>query len=177
MKCTDAQRKLLEADLFLVRGEGDDPLALHVRSCPRCREIATTILEAEAGLARSLSGALPPMDLDLILERAGLLEAGIPEARIDEARDAEAGIAEVTDVRSLNLRRPGWSRIRPGVALIPLAAAAVLTALFLGRPPNLPGPDYTPTAEAPGLNVEVPQGRSVAVLETNNPEITVLWLF
>ena len=157
MICTDAQARLLEADLPVLRGEGDDPLAHHLRSCSRCQGIAATILEGEAGLAESLALVLPPLDLDEILERAEAPEKG-----------------KVVPITS---RRPRWTRSGAGFTLIPLAAAAALTALFLGRTPNLPGPEYTPELGRPGLNVEVPEGQSVAVLETSNPEITVLWLF
>ena len=157
MICSEAQAQLLEADLPVLRGEGDDPLASHIRSCPRCMGIAETILNGEAGLALSLAAVLPTLDLDGILERANA--------------------AEGDEVISLDRNRPRWTRFGTGFTLIPLAAAAALTALFLGRPPKLPGPEYTLEAGGLGLNVEVPQGRSVAVLETSNPEITVLWLF
>ena len=157
MICTDAQARLLEADLPVLRGEGDDPLAHHLRSCSRCRGIAAAILEGEADLAESLALALPPLDLDEILDRAGAPEG-----------------AEVVPITK---RRPRWTRSGAGFTLIPLAAAAALTALFLGRTPDLPGPEYTPETGRLGLDVEVPQGQSVAVLETSNPEITVLWLF
>lgn len=157
MICTDALARLLEADLPVLRGEGDDPLALHIRSCSRCQETAAVILDGEAGLAQSLAAVLPPLELEEILERADALEGEevVPIAR----------------------RRPRWTRSGAGFTLIPLAAAAALTAIFFGRTPNLPGPEYTPETGGLGLNVEVPQGQSVAVLETSNPEITVLWLF
>ena len=157
MICSEAQAALLEADLPVMRGEGDAPLAVHIRSCSRCRMMASVILDGEAGLARSLASALPPLDLDEILERA------------KDTKD--------TEVLSIPPSRP--LRARWGIAktLVPLAAAAALTALFLGRPPSLPGPVYTPATAGVGLEVEVPQGRSIAVLETNNPEITVLWVF
>jgi hypothetical protein len=63
------------------------------------------------------------------------------------------------------------------MALIPLAAAASLAILLTGREPPLPGHPYTPQPTAPGLDVQAPNGADVAVLETNDPEITVLWLF
>jgi len=157
MICSEAQAALLEADLPVMRGEGDDPLAVHIRSCSRCRKMALVILDGEAGLARSLASALPPLDLDEILERA---------------KDAEE-----TEAILLTPNRPFRAPWGIGKTLVPLAAAAILTALFLGSPPNLPGPEYTPATAGVGLEVEVPQGRSVAVMETNNPEITVLWLF
>jgi hypothetical protein len=58
-----------------------------------------------------------------------------------------------------------------------MAAAAALAALFLGTEPQLPGEPYRPPPETPGLGLEVPEGQNVAVLATNDPDITVLWFF
>jgi hypothetical protein len=60
----------------------------------------------------------------------------------------------------------------------PLALAAGLAALFLAREPtSLPGPAFEPAQAAPGLDLEVPPGWTAAVLATDDPNITVLWLF
>lgn len=68
-------------------------------------------------------------------------------------------------------RRDSWA------AAISLAAAAALVGVFLTREPQLPGPLYTAPPTPVGLDVQAPEGRNVAVLKTNDPDITVLWLF
>ena len=157
MNCGDARRALLEAELSTLQGVGDEPLARHVRECPGCSSVARAIVEGEAALGDFLEGAAPRLDPDSVLDAAGRGEA--------------------VEVRP---GHPRWrSRIGPGrgLVLLPLAAAAAATALFLGRPPSLPGPPYAPPAPSAGLDVQVPGVSGVAVLETNNPDITVLWLF
>jgi len=156
MKCLDARRALLEAELETLEGGGDGPLALHLRGCPGCASVARAILEGEAALTDALREAAPRLDLRKVLDLAGESEAAVAREGVQELRS--------------------WRRPAPGLAFLPLAAAAAATAFFLGRPPSLPGPPYAPPASAGGLEVQAPGGGAVAVLQTNNPEITVLWL-
>jgi hypothetical protein len=75
---------------------------------------------------------------------------------------------------------PRILKVRPrrfGLALLPIAAAAAMVALFWGSEPQLPGDPYVPPDRTPGLGLEVSEGQTVAVLATNDPEITVLWFF
>ena len=90
---------------------------------------------------------------------------------IHEAMDGEERVIPLTG------RLRPWVFRGPGLALLPLAAAAAMATLFLGRAPSLPGPEFIPPPPQAGLEVEAPEGRSVAVLETSNPDIKVLWLF
>jgi hypothetical protein len=61
----------------------------------------------------------------------------------------------------------------------PLAAAAVLAVALIARREQ--GHQALPPASAPairsGLAVEGPPGRSVAVFQTDNPDIVVIWFF
>ncbi len=157
MKCNEAMEGILKADLRELEGEGSTPLALHIRGCPSCRARAVAILRAEQALAQGLVKGLPEPDYDQILRRAG--ESTPQEDKI------------------LRIHRPPWFRPGPWKTLVPMAAAAALVFLFLGREPTLPGPVYQPPPETPGLEVDVPEGQSVAVLQTNNPDISVVWLF
>lgn len=157
MTCAEAIEALLEAETKTLEGRGDEPLARHMRECPSCAERARTILQGEAALVQALDARLRELDLEQILDRAGT-----------------AGTGQHT---LLPPHRLHWSLSRQGRTLLPLAAAAAMAALFLTREPSLPGPVYSPPPATTGLDVQVPEGRSVAVLETNNPEVTVLWLF
>jgi hypothetical protein len=152
MSCAEARDGLLEADLPQLSGDGGDALANHLRTCGRCQEIAQAILEGERDLGGILEALVPAPDLDALLAMAA---------------------GDVGGANSV-LRRRFRRAIPP---LIPLAAAAVLVALFFGREPSLPGEPVFPAPTSPGLGLEVPEGRDVAVLATGNPDITVLWFF
>jgi hypothetical protein len=52
-----------------------------------------------------------------------------------------------------------------------------MAGLFLAGRPQISGPIYTPPPSLGGLNAEAPEGQNLVVLQTNNPDITVLWLF
>jgi len=152
MNCSGAREALLEADIDLLEGRGEGALVDHLRGCPRCRAVAQMIVEGERGLGEAMMELVPAPDPDELLDR------------VEGERDG---------VRNLIRPQFRWSLSR----LVPLAAAASLVALFLGRDPNLPGEPVVPMASAPGLGLEVPEGQDVAVLATKNPDITVLWFF
>ena len=156
MNCQEAMEAILEADPEVLEGPGSTALGLHLQECPRCRAKARAILQGEAHLAMGLARDLRTPDLDEILRQA-----------------AERGPAGVGSGR-----KAAWSVSTGRVirTLIPLAAAATLV-LLLGRSPSLPGSPYVPSPPPSGLNVEVPQGQSVAVMETTNPKIAVVWIF
>jgi hypothetical protein len=156
MKCLDARRALLEAELETLEGGGNGPLARHLRECTGCSSVARAILEGEAALSDALNEAAPRLDLRKVMDLAGEAEAAVARKGVQELRS--------------------WRRPAPALAFLPLAAAAAATAFFLGRPPSLPGPTYSPPASGGGLEVQAPGGGALAVLQTNNPEITVLWL-
>jgi hypothetical protein len=136
MKCADARRALLEAELDALEGVGDGPLARHVRECPGCSSVARAILEGEAALSEALRSAAPRVDPQKVLDLAGEAERAVPRRGVQELRT--------------------WRRPARALAFLPLAAAAAATG--------------------GGLDVQAPGGNAVAVLQTNNPEITVLWL-
>ena len=139
---------LLEAELDELRGIGDTPVARHVRGCPRCASSGRRILEAHARLHGALSKR-PDLDVHALLARA-------------RASAARRGAPPRTPMRR-------W---------IALAAAASLAAVLLWteREPPLDGTPWVATAQAPSV-VEAPADRDVAVFETDDPDITVIWFF
>ena len=157
MTCAEAHEALLDADLTTLKGTGDEPLAHHIRACTSCAMRARIILQGEESLAKVLTTEGYGLDLDKILDASGLAPSGV--------------------LPPLPTRWRARALAGHGLRLLPVAAAAALAALFLVRGPSLPGPAYSPPASPPGLDVQTPEGSSVAVLETNNPNITVLWLF
>jgi len=153
MTCAEAFDEILEADLEVLQGLGKGPLVRHLRECPGCAARARAVLAGAGALGLELSGRVPALDLD------GLL---------DQALDPGRGRARIVSIPRRAL----------GFGLIPLAAAAALVSLFLRTEPNLPGDPLPPSPSvSASLDVGVPEGRNVAVLATNDPDITVLWLF
>lgn len=146
--CESRLEALQEADIGELSGSGDSDLARHIRSCARCRAAAEDVIAAVRSLDSALNSTAEP-DVDALLARA----------RMRPLRGA-------VGVLPLSTRR--WSM---------LAAAAAIGAIMLGRGER-PLPGDTPLLlSTASVAFDVPTGRDVAVLQTDNPNITVLWFF
>lgn len=144
---------LLEADLEELRGEGDGENAVHLGTCKRCREAAERIVSRTTGLDEVLSPELPTLDVDAVLARARM---GVEEG----------------DSGRRTTQRTHWRRWAPLVA-----AASLAGLLLLGqREPEFPG-EPVATRVAQRAAIEAPAEHNVAVIQTDNPDITVLWFF
>ena len=144
----------------------------------RCAEARERMLEAER---TDLSGATESeLNLHLrecarcrraanrILEAERELWGALAAATPGHGADEAVGLVR----RRARRRRWMWRAA-------PLAAAAVLAIVWLGRPARLEQPALSPTPPAvgSGIAVEAPPGKSVAVFRTDNPEIVVIWFF
>lgn len=156
MNCQEASQGILQANLPELEGVGESSLAAHIRRCDRCRAAAQAIVEDHTLLPQVLHAVVPEPDLD------GILDRHLAEKK---------AISEGAQTRAATHFK------RVGLYLLPLAAAATLAGLFFGGNPSLPGEPYTVPQPAQGLGLEVADGRDVAVLATDNPDITVLWFF
>jgi predicted anti-sigma-YlaC factor YlaD len=147
MNCDAARQLLLEAELAELEGQGDGEVARHLQSCERCRKQARVILDQYAVLRGALERQTPRLD------------PADPRWR-----------------RSV-LRSPA----RRWVAAVPLALAAGLAILVVARrhqPAHEPSaPPPVAASGAQGLDVQGPPGRTVAVFQTDNPDIVVIWSF
>ena len=147
MSCEQARDAMLDAEPDELRGVGASALAAHVRECARCRAAAATLLGGTAALARALDDGVAARARDVLPMPVG--------ARSRRARPALA-------------------------AAIPLAAAAALALLFVGRGVLVRdriGP-YTPPVSVPSAPVVNAHGDGgVAVMNTADPRITVVWNF
>jgi hypothetical protein len=148
MNCDAARERLFEADLAELEGQGEGELALHLRACDRCRRQAQVILGQYAALQGALERQTPRLNpMDPRWRRP------LPRAR-------------------------SWQR---WPVLVPVALAASLAILVVARrwqagfEPNPPVPAITSTR--PGLDVQGPPGRTVAVFQTDNPNIVIIWSF
>jgi hypothetical protein len=165
--CVVHRERLLEASpselrQALARARAADPRAegvgadigsarfeMHLACCPACLAAAERVVEGLDALDTALGDRSSGVDPVAIVERA-------------RAADGKG--------------RPPWARSDRLAAAL-LAAAAV--ALVFLRPPSGPSP-HPPAAVAAQPtepDVEAPAGRNVAVLSTDNPDITVLWIF
>ena len=160
MLCRDALRELLEAEPQELKGEGGSAVAAHVRECPHCRGTADALMAGEESLAETLRGQAPPLDVRSVLERA-------------RSADEESVALPFSGTGRRRWRTAAWKSV------VPLAAAAAMTFLLLTRDGGTP--PVTPVSEPAVITtaqvLEAPEGRNVAVLETQNPAIAVVWFF
>jgi len=131
-------------------GPGSKGIAGHLARCPACRAEVERVVDGLDALDMALDGPPDGIDVDLVLRRA----------RNEQDR---AG------------RR--WPRhpVRIAAALLAAATLALLFRQQSDGPPPRPTPVIAALPSVP--DVEVPAGRNVAVLPTDNPAITVLWFF
>jgi len=155
-ECGSVRRLILEAETDELRGIGSGVVAAHIRGCPSCARLATRILEETAALNEYLTAEADAEAVDVVLRRAGIANTG----------------SAVTPSRS----RRAWARPSAWGAL---AAAASITLLLVARerpPTSAPTAVALAVEEAPPL-VQSSSERTVAVMQTDNPDITVLWFF
>ena len=156
--CPTTRDWILGADPEELEQGAPGKHADHLAECPECRALADGILGAEADLRDGLDSVEPVLDVAVALDRA---------------RKAHQVV-----VHQAARRRRRWQ------VAVPLAAAALGGILLVGRPPSVPVPSFDPAtvraARALGLVgarpvVNAEGHASVAVLPTENPNITVIW--
>ncbi len=156
MTCADTREWILEVDPEELAREAAGEHSDHLAACPECRALADGILGAEVALRDTLDSVEPALGVEAALVRA---------------REAAA-------THKATRRRRRWQ------VAVPLAAAALGGILLMGRPSPAPGPAFDPAtvraARALGLVgarpvVNAESHRRVAVLPTENPNITIIW--
>ncbi len=149
--CDEVRDLLLEAEPDELRGVGSTTVAEHVRACLRCARVANRILDDTDLLDGYLDDRPAPPVAD-ILRRAGVPAGPRPSPR---------------------------PRVRRRWLWAPAAAAAAVAALFVALESRGPEPASGPSLAAFDASpvVEAATGETVAVIPTDNPDITVLWFF
>jgi len=141
---------MLTAEPVELSGSTGSGLALHIATCASCRTQAALLLEAGSELARALDAAAGH-------DAVGAVRSALAAAR--RRRDAA--------------QRRAWT--------IPLAAAALLAGLLVirysGSSPAQPSAPAARPDAGRGITVAAPRGRNVAVLQTDNPNVVVIWFF
>jgi hypothetical protein len=148
--CPDMRERLLEADPAELRGEGDSMVALHIAGCAACTAAALRILTSQQQIVAALS------------ELSARAAPVVPPASAESVRSA---------------RNP---RRRLLLVLPPLAAAALLVVFLLQQRTVAELPRLEPVPEPTAYAIDMPvvnatNGSDVAVMQTSNPNITVVW--
>lgn len=157
MTCVQTRAALLEADLAELGRPATTPLAGHLGTCAECRRLADWIVAGTDALRRER--ARPP--------------------RRSPGEASTAAAQEATAIRRVRRR---WLTATPALAAAGLAAVLLTRSRGPGLP-SAPSPPSTPSAPAaaPAAPADVPlvasTARTVAVFETANPKIIVVWQF
>ncbi|HEY7192239.1 MAG TPA: hypothetical protein VH439_00715 [Gemmatimonadales bacterium] len=140
-----------------------------------CAETRNLMLEADAaeltGLGASTLAAHLRECADCRAMAAHLVEA----QRTLAATLTAAAPHGTVDSALRRASRGGYRRWAWRVA--PLAAAAVVAALLVGRRPPVDRVSPSAYHRFRGVIVEPPRGRSVAIMQADNPNIVVIWFF
>lgn len=158
MNCRSARETILEADPAELEAPGDTGLGRHLAACSDCRAAAAAVLAGTATLRAALDEMV----------------ATAPRRSVDSA------LAELRRPRPrFGVRR----RPRRLPRLVPwaVAAAAILGTIILTRTPPSPAsvdrPSLALAAGAPPPVVEDAGGADIAVFDTRDPGITVVWIY
>lgn len=183
MECERARAAMLECEPQELEGIGETDLAAHLRACASCRRRAATLaadLRALGAALEAMAGGRGRAEADIPGVRDAGALAGVGESGGsggDRVRGLAAGVAG--DAR--------WQRLWRLSA--PLAAAAAVAALVLAWPGGGSAPgrraDRSPAevpasggaAHGPELRVRVPADARVAVFQTRDPSVAVVWFF
>ena len=152
--CARSLDYLLEAELGELDAASDTEIGRHIRDCERCRRAAQKMLDGTARLDAALATVPDGFDVDAVLKRARSPESG-PRSSTATALHSQ------------------WKRF----ATLALAASIVGLLVLRNWDEALPGPALVPRVTAELPIVEPSSGQSVAVINTDNPDITVLWFF
>lgn len=153
MNACDQEAALLRADVAELNGTASTSLGEHIRDCDRCRARARTILARYEALGEVL-------DAPVVVDAKGIVAAG--RHRSD------------TGVRKSPWRLPMPPMWAAAAAAASIAAALVLSLPVQQEPP--PGEAWLP-APAPSVPVVSAPHHNVAVIQTDNPDITVFWFY
>ena len=149
MNCTTARVLVLTAELSQLEGRNDSDLSRHLTECERCRTIAGVLLAAQRELHVELHSA-PTTDANRAARHA-VFTAHRRRARVRVVRWG-APIAVAAGLATLLLTQRG-----PG---------------SIAEPPRLPAQTMQRR-----VTVTPPPGRSVAVMQTADANVVILWFF
>ena len=154
--CERPVAALLRAEVDELDGSGATELAGHIRTCERCGALAQSILAGYGALDDTLEPAVEANALRIVA--LGRARAG-------------AGVR----------RRSWWRLPSPSPWATATATAASIAAALALVLPQPQGPRPEPDGQPPAIAVSAPVVRAphhnVAVIQTDDPDITVFWFY
>lgn len=170
--CREARELMLIAGRDELNCVGDADLPVHLRSCPACAQAAARLQRAEHDLAEALNRLAPVPHVNAV--HVNTASAATRIAWSADRQDSRP--YRITGREALRIR----GRRMAGAVAALAAAAVVLLVLNWPAATNLPRLDPPATmmiaaAETPVVNVT--GGGNVAVMQTKDPAITVIWFF
>ncbi|MEN8374013.1 MAG: hypothetical protein ABFS34_01035 [Gemmatimonadota bacterium] len=166
MSCLRAERWVLEARPAEL-AEAPEWVTRHVAECRACSAALSAARQAHGLLAASLERATPRLSADDAVRMA--LKGYSRSSRREAVEERGATRAPATR----------WWRVAPA-SLAALALAVLLWPSGSVAPPtgaNLFGPPGQSADRPEAFAVEVAGGARVAVFQTHNPKIRVVWLY
>ena len=155
-ECRRPVADLLRADVDELEGCGSTELAGHIRACERCGALARSILSGYEALDDTLEAAV----------------------RVQERWIVALG--QTRAARGVRHRSRWALPIPPVWAAATVAAASIAAALALVLPAPLDPPleqVWLPPASAASVPVVSAAQHNVAVIQTDDPDITVFWFY
>lgn len=154
--CGRPVEALLRAERDELGGSGASELAGHIRACERCGALARSILAGYAALDDTLEPAV-----ELNAPRIVALGRARADARVR--------------------RRSKWRLPMPPMWAAATAAAASIAAVLALVLPEPRGPGLEPVWQPPATVASAPvvsaPHHNVAVIQTDDPDITVFWFY
>ena len=154
--CGRPVEALLRAELDELKGTGSTELAGHIRACERCGALARSILAGYETLNDTLEPAV---------------ELNAPRIVALGRSRAEAGVR----------RTSRWRFAMPPTWAAATAAAASIAAVLALVLPEPRGPGLEPVWQPPATVASAPvvsaPHHNVAVIQTDDPDITVFWFY
>ena len=190
MNCTAALETMLDAEPQELSGQGSTALAGHIASCRKCRSVAERLMADTRLLATAIassqfrSHSRSPRWIQRSLVPAGLVAAllvfvvrwmpnapaGTPggASRLVVAVVPTDPVASVSGAATRATPRKVSERTRAYPAPVPVQPVRISAATQAA---------VTPTPSSATVSVDPPAGTRVAVMRTNNPKFTVVWLY
>ena len=153
--CRRPVADLLRADVDELKGSGSSELAGHIRGCEHCGTVARSILSGYEALDDTLEAAV----------------------RVQEPSIVALGRARAADARP----RTRWRLPTPPAWAAATAAAASIAAVMALLLPAPPKPQLEQVWQPPAITASAPvvsaPHHNIAVIQTDDPDITVFWFY
>jgi hypothetical protein len=170
-------KRLLEADIAELEGQGDSDVARLVREDAAARAIARSMLatmrEVDAAIAH-IAASRPESPAGARADAWAAFAHGSNATTKPRQQSSPSGMQ---DSARLRRRTTTGRRTRPLLATLGVAAAAMALLVIAETEPAAPPAATAADAEPMTASLNVSSSRPFAVFPTDNPDIAIVWLF